>query len=150
MRKGKTWYYGIVACMAAVFVMTCGQLTSNVLAVEPLERVTVNSATLVSSIGEPVGTKITTNQQVLIKAEMVNNQDEKQVFVYISQIKDSDGRVVFLKWQGNSLGAHGTSSTATQWNPQEVGRYTIEVFVWDSLTNQSPLTGISTLEITVG
>jgi hypothetical protein len=52
-------------------------------AIEPLDRVDITNPRLVNSFGSQISNQINVNQQIQITADVKNNQDKTQTFVYI-------------------------------------------------------------------
>ncbi len=103
----------------------------------------------VDQSGKPL-TEVFTGQQVLVQADVRNNLEEKQPFAYLVLIKDADGITVSLSWITGTLPASETLSAAQSWVPDEAGRFTIEVFLWESVSNPVPLTAkVPRTELTV-
>ncbi|MFC1755345.1 hypothetical protein ACFL96_18475 [Thermoproteota archaeon] len=72
------------------------------------------------------------------------------MFTYIVQIKDANGVVVRINWiQGLSLASGSSATPGISWTPDSAGQYTVEVFVWESLSNAVALSPISSLTVTV-
>jgi len=78
-------------------------------------------------------------QQLQIVSEIQNKQSYEQPFVYLVQVKDSAGTVVWLSWFKGSLAINQKLGVSQSWLPFEAGTYTVETFVWKSLENSSPL-----------
>jgi hypothetical protein len=72
---------------------------------------------------------------------MISNKlySNYQKISYIVQIKDSDNKVVFLKWSEDNLVNLSTTNEAIQWTPTSPGGYTAEVYVWDGMDSLVPL-----------
>jgi len=105
---------------------------------------------LVTSMGiafaEPVTTRIASqdktllvDEQIMIMADISNNQDVQQNFAYITQVKNDDHVVISLSWLTGSLSPRQMFSPAQSWIPTESGIYHIQVYVWESITNQEAL-----------
>ena len=118
-------------------------------ALDPLDRINIENPGLVNALDEPVGTKISVNQQVQVKSDVRNNQNEKQQFIYIVQVKDAFEKIVSLGWISGDLDDGQVFSPTRSWTPQYVGEYRIELYVWDSFEKQSPLTEQLVFKITV-
>lgn len=78
----------------------------------------------------------TINFQSMISNKLFSNY---QKISYIVQIKDSDNKVVFLKWSEDNLVNLSTTNEAIQWIPASPGSYTAEVYVWDGMDSLVPL-----------
>ncbi len=117
-------------------------------AIEPLERVPISSPRLEDFFQNPVSKNININQQVQIAADITNNQEIDQKFVYIVQIKDTEGVVIHLVWITGELKPHQTFSPAVSWRPELSGSFEAEIFVWESLIDQDALSESISFDIT--
>ena len=115
---------------------------------------------LVTSMGiafaEPVTTQIISqektllvDEQIMIMADISNNQDVQQNFAYITQVKNDDNVVISLSWLTGSLSPRQMFSPAQSWIPTESGIYHIQVFVWESITNPEALSPPLSLTVNV-
>lgn len=102
------------------------------------QRVPAGEPSLVNSFGENVS-QIVTGEQLLIQSEVTNAQNKKQPFAYIVQVKDPQGITVSLSWVTSELPPNESLKVAQSWLPSTAGRYSIEIFVWESLTNPTAL-----------
>jgi nuclease-like protein len=100
------------------------------------ESVSVSGLGAVDDKGAPVQ-NIMAGDLVSIQSVLKNNEQEKQAFVQIVQIQDSGGYVVFLALANGTLEKSQTLHTG--WQPEEEGRYTVQVFVWTSIDSPLPL-----------
>jgi hypothetical protein len=112
------------------------------------ERAPATEPELVDSSGKTLS-EISVGDQVLIQSEVSNVQTKKQPFAYIVQVKDSQGVTVSLSWVTSVLPANESLKVARSWLPSQPGNYTIEVFVWEALTDPAPLSPIRTKDIRV-
>jgi len=113
--------------------------------VPPIERISVEDVFLADSFGVPI--EPTTNEQIQIVSMISNNQNYDQIFVFIIQVKDQDGTVVSLSWIQGELTSNQSLELSQSWIPTELGNYTIESFVWNSLKDQIPLSPNSSLSL---
>jgi hypothetical protein len=67
-------------------------------AIEPLERATAASPRLVNALGNQVTEHLNVNQQVQITADVTNNQETTQDFIFIVQIKNDKNVIISLGW----------------------------------------------------
>jgi hypothetical protein len=113
------------------------------------DRLSVSNADFVNAQGSSVSSA-QVGQQVVVKAEIRNEQNNNQDSVYIVQIKNSKGVVISISWISGSVGA-GQSLTSTQsWIPEVSGKYIAQIFVWQSIAKPFPLTSsITELDINV-
>ena len=79
------------------------------------------------------------DEQIMIMADISNNQDIQQNFAYITQVKNDNDIVISLSWLTGSLSPRQSFSPAQSWIPTETGRYHIQVFVWESITHPEAL-----------
>ena len=82
---------------------------------------------------------IRVDNQVMIVADLSNGQDRDQKFAYIVQIHNENNIVVSLSWLTGKLSPYQTFSPAQSWIPTEAGTYTVQIFVWESVDNPTPL-----------
>jgi len=79
------------------------------------------------------------DEQIMIMADISNNQDTQQNFAYITQVRNDDNVVISLSWLTGSLSPRQSFSPAQSWIPTESGTYHIQVYVWESIDNPSAL-----------
>jgi len=79
------------------------------------------------------------DEQIMIMADITNNQDVQQNFAYITQVKNDKDVVISLSWLTGSLSPRQSFSPAQSWIPKESGNYQIQVFVWESINNPEAL-----------
>jgi len=79
------------------------------------------------------------DEQIMIMADISNNQDIQQNFAYITQVKNDNDVVISLSWLTGSLSPRQSFSPAQSWIPNESGNYHIQVFVWESIDNPEAL-----------
>jgi hypothetical protein len=136
----------ITLCTGIILVLVVS--INPVFAMSQLERVEVTDPRLVNSLGLKISDQVNINQQVQISADIKNNQDKSQKFVYIVQIKDQNDVIVKVDWISGSLNPGQTFSPALSWISQVSSIYTAEIFVWDDLVNCDALSEFETLKIT--
>ncbi|KEQ56588.1 hypothetical protein AAA799E16_01224 [Marine Group I thaumarchaeote SCGC AAA799-E16] len=98
------------------------------------------------AFAEPVSTKIPSgektyyvDEQIMIMADISNNQDVPQNFAYLTQVKNDQGVVISLSWLTGSLSPRQSFSPAQSWTPTETGTFHVQVFVWESIDNPEAL-----------
>ncbi len=79
------------------------------------------------------------DEQIMIMADISNNQDVQQNFAYITQVKNDKDVVISLSWLTGSLSPRQSFSPAQSWIPKESGNYQIQIFVWESINNPEAL-----------
>ena len=78
---------------------------------------------------------VKTNQQVQLVADVTNNQNVKQSFVYIVQVLDNEGKSIMITWMQGILQPHQSMSPSQSWIPTRPGTYTAQIFDWPCLDN---------------
>jgi len=116
---------------------------------EELERASISNPKLVNAFGLPIGNNVNVDQQIQISADITNNQDKSQSFVYLVQIKDKNNFVASFGWFSGELNPHQTWNTSVFWIPDNPGEFTAEIFLWEALINHKALTEYTTLQINV-
>ena len=118
-------------------------------ALTELQRATISEPRLENAFGSPVGNNLNVDRQFQISADITNNQERSQNFVYLVQIKNKTGFVVSLGWISGQLTPDQKLSPSLSWTPNKSGEFTAEVFVWGGLINHSALAEYTTLQINV-
>jgi hypothetical protein len=90
-----------------------------------------------------------TENQIFVQSHLINNIDKPVQFAYIVQIRDEDGAVVNLSWMTGTMVPSQFMDASQSWIPHNKGKYTIETFVWDSVSNPMPLSPRKMTEFTV-
>jgi hypothetical protein len=109
--------------------------------IPPIERISIMNSFIADSSGNLINAP-TRNEQLQIAGTVHNNQNYKQNFVFIIQIKESEGAVVSLSWIEGQMSANQNFEVSQSWNPVKSGNYTVETFVWTSLSESIPLSPI--------
>ena len=121
----------------------------SIFTISDLERVTISDSSLKNNFSSPIVDNININQQIQISTDIKNNQEKSQDFVYLVQIKNNQGAVVSLGWISGQLAPEHTLNPSLSWIPNEVGEFTVEIFVWENLKNIGALGDKTTLQIHV-
>jgi len=108
-------------------------------AIEPLDRAPAASLRLVDGQDNQVTEHLNVNQQVLVTADITNNQEIPQDFIFIVQIKNDENVIISLGWITGSLNPKQSLSPARSWTPEHSGTYLAEIFVWISVDNPDAL-----------
>jgi len=122
---------------------------TSALALTELQRATISDPRLVNTFDVPIGNNVIVNQQIQISADITNNQEKSQKFVYLVQIKDKTGFVVSLVWFSGELNPYQKFNPSVSWVPEKFGEFTAEIYVWEGLINHKALTEYTILQINV-
>jgi len=118
-------------------------------ALTELQRAAISDPRLENAFRVPVGNNVNVDQQIQISADITNNQEKSQNFVYLVQIKNKTGFVVSLGWISGQLTPDQKLSPSLSWTPNKSGEFTAEVFVWGGLINHSALSEYAIMQINV-
>jgi hypothetical protein len=113
-----------------------------------LEQVNSSNPRIVDSFGNVI-TTAKVNQQILIGADLKNTQQMEQPFAYLVQIENSDGVTISLSWITGTLDGDQFLNLAESWLPTSSGKYTAQIFVWQSLSEPNVLSRPLSTTITV-
>jgi hypothetical protein len=116
--------------------------------ISPLEIVNSSNPRIVDSMGNPL-TTVKVNQQVLIETDLKNTQQRDQPFAYLVQVEDSNGVTLSLSWITGTLTGEQFLNLAESWLPPSSGKYTAQIFVWQSLSEPNALSLPLSTTITV-
>ncbi len=120
---------------------------NNVTAPLPAELYSVSEPRLVDPLGKRLE-QITTGSPLLVEAGITNSLGAEQPFLYIVQVKDSDGFTEMLTWIRGKLSPSGTLEPGISWTPEKGGRYEVHVFVWKSFEDPGlPVEKMMTLDV---
>ena len=93
--------------------------------------------------------EVSKEQQLRFERSVQNERDNIQPFIYILQVKDSEGVTVSLSWVEGELLPNGTNRISQSWIPEFSGRYVLELFVWDSMEQPNILAPMHVVMINV-
>lgn len=110
----------------------------NLSTLPPLKRISVMDLSILNKTNKKI--RITNlNDKLNITSTIINNQHNKQNFTVLLQIKDKQGITVHLSHMSSKLQAGKTFNPIFKWTPKELGKFDIELFVWESLDSLSAL-----------
>ena len=102
------------------------------------DRITNSEIRFTDSSGNRL-TSFSPDDQIQIVGMLANEQGFLQSFTYLFQVKDESGTVVFISWIQGDVTAHSNLAVSKSWVPQSPGTHSVETFVWDSLSDLTPL-----------
>jgi len=85
----------------------------------------------------------------MIFSKIINTLDYTHDFAYIVQIKNEKNDVVSLSWVTGQVIPSQELGMSISWTPKELGKYSIDRFVWNSINDSIPLTNIISTEILI-
>ncbi|MGI0066032.1 MAG: peptidase, partial [Nitrosotalea sp.] len=111
---------------------------------------TISTSTQISDqSGRPLLQSPHVGQTINFKSMLSNIHQNSQEISYIVQIKDSNNKVVFLKWSESNLVNLSTTNEEISWMPTLPGIYSAEVYVWNGMESLVPLVNQSQYKIQV-
>jgi hypothetical protein len=110
--------------------------------------ITAGAPSFVGPTGEAIETP-TVGTMVLVSTELSNTATIDQQMLYIIQIKDATGRVVYMSYISGTVPAGKAFTFGLPWTPEEAGTYTIEIYAWKSWDEPTPLSEPVSQTITV-
>ncbi|MFQ5783008.1 MAG: hypothetical protein ACE5GR_08170 [Nitrosopumilus sp.] len=116
--------------------------------IPPIQRIKNSAIFLSDSLGNQLQS-FSTNNQFQIVGTITNDQDFKQNFILIFQIKNEIGSVESIAWIQGELSSKQSLDVSQSWIPKKSGTYQIETFVWNSLNNPTALSSIFSTSIVV-
>ena len=132
-----------------MFLLVFSISFTTVFALTDLQKATISDPRLVNTFGISIGNNVNVDQQFQISADITNNQEKSQNFVYLVQIKNNKGFVVSLGWISGQFTPDQKLSPSLSWTPNESGEFTTEIYVWEGLINHKALSQYTTLQINV-
>lgn len=78
-------------------------------------------------------------QKMVISADLENDENAKQSYVFVAQVVDAAGSTVAVSFITGTLPSGSTVSPSVQWQPDAAGTYVVQVMAWSSLANPTPL-----------
>jgi endonuclease YncB( thermonuclease family) len=83
---------------------------------------------------------LNSNDQMLIKTTLINSETEfSKEFVYIVQVEDDLGYVVYLESQNIALLPNSTLDITFEWRSEQAATIAIRSFVWSGFVQPIPL-----------
>ena len=134
-----------IITFSSFFVLFTISIISPIYAIEPLDRTPAASPRLVNAFGNQVIEHLNVNQQVQVTADITNNQEKSQNFVYLVQIKNKADFVVSLGWISGQLTPDQLLSPSLSWTPNKSCEFTAEIFVWGGLINHNAFSNLGSL-----
>ena len=110
--------------------------------------ITLTSPKMVNTSGQEL-TSFQTDQQIGIESTLTNHASSEQKFTYLVQVIDKYGATEYLEGTSASMVSSQSFTASQVWIPKEPGQYTIQIFVWESLKSDIPLTNVLQTQITV-
>jgi len=111
--------------------------------------ITISDPTMVDTTGHALSSFIT-GQEIGVQSVLTNHGTTNQNYAYMVQVTDGSGGTDYFQAQSASLEGNQSFTVVQTWIPTNPGTYTVQVFVWNSLSSAVPLTNVIEKQITVG
>ncbi|MBI5133548.1 MAG: hypothetical protein HZA83_02440, partial [Thaumarchaeota archaeon] len=115
---------------------------------EKPEHVSVADPVLLDDVGSPI-TRVRVGERVVFQSEITNAQDKQQPFIYLVQIKNSEGIIISISYAKSEIPPNDIMKAAQSWLPTETGKYYAEIFVWDSIDGHKVLSPARKISVQV-
>jgi hypothetical protein len=96
-----------------------------------------NTISIVDNYGNNLS-EIKAGQQVLIQ-DSIQSMCGIKKFAYIMQVQDQNAATVSLSWIEGSFVGNQPMNFSEEWTPFTAGNYTIQRYLWSSITNPNAL-----------
>lgn len=110
--------------------------------------ITLTAPIMVDTFGQKIS-DFHVDSQIGVQSTLTNHGKSEQKFSYVVQVLDKNGATDFLEVFSASMLPNQSFTASQVWIPKTTGQYTIQVFVWDSLSSAIPLTDVLNTHITV-
>jgi len=94
---------------------------------------------ILDSFGHQINGSVSAGQQIQVVGYLTNDHDTNETFVYLLQIQDANGVTLSLSWIAGNLDPYKSLTPAQSWIPSANGTYSVYVFLWNSLSDPTPL-----------
>lgn len=132
LRSLKTYLVLLGVILVFGFAHSAFAMTSNI---------TLTPPSMVDTFGKQMSA-FQADQQIGVESTLTNHGSSEQKFTYFVQVMDSTGGTDFLQGFSASMLPNQSFTASQVWVPQHAGQYTVEVFVWNSLSSAVPLTDV--------
>jgi len=116
--------------------------------IPPINLLENSQILLADSLGNQL-LSFSSNHQMQIVGTITNDQNFKQKFIYLFQVKNDVSYVESISWIQGELSPQQSLDVSQSWIPTKSGTYTIETFVWNSLGNPMALSPVMSTLIVV-
>src|SRR5260370_36239489 len=87
---------------------------------------------MIDNYGRPLLEKPTVGTNINFVTQILNNDNLlTKGYSYIVQVKDENDRVVYINLVNGYVDPVSKKIAELSWIPNSVGKYTVEIFVWD-------------------
>jgi hypothetical protein len=110
--------------------------------------ITVTQPTMVDPFGHAISS-FQVGQEIGVESTLTNHGQTNQKFAYMVQILGSNDETEYFQSTSASMLPNQSFNASQVWIPKNSGQYTVQVFVWDSLSSAIPLTSVLSTTITI-
>jgi hypothetical protein len=84
-----------------------------------------------------------------IPVTIKNTQRTVQQYTVIVQVIDENGVARYVDWQSGSLARGQSVDISSNWTPEDGGRYTVQVFIWDKIDKPLAISKVAIMKLSV-
>ncbi len=140
VKQLKQVYLAVTLAALMIFLIPSAHGESSDVTLTPPKLVTITGQELTSfSVGQQIG----------VESSLTNHASFEKKFTYMVEVSNKAGAVEYLEGFSASMVSNQTFTASQVWIPKQAGQYTIQIFVWNSLTSAVPLTNALETQITV-
>ncbi len=110
--------------------------------------ITVTPPSMVDPFGHAISS-FQVGQEIGVQSTLTNHGQSEQKFAYMVQILGSNDETEYFQSTSASMLPNQSFNASQVWIPKNTGQYTVEVFVWDSLSSAIPLTDVLRTSIAI-
>ncbi|NOJ26617.1 MAG: hypothetical protein DA330_01200 [Nitrososphaera sp.] len=101
----------------------------------------------IETIAVTPASKENADASITITVSLVNNNNSKQPYVALVEIRDTSNTTVYLQYEKGTLGQN--AEIEFYWTPEQPGKYMVRTFAISTLVGGEALSPVSTLPITI-
>lgn len=128
--------------------LTIETVASVDLSIPPIQRIKNSPIAFSDGFGNPLEL-FSPNSQIQITGTVSNDHNFNQKFIYILQVKNDENIVESLSWIQGEIFPLQNLDVSQSWIPKKSGVYEIETFVWNSISDPTAISPLTSTIITI-
>lgn len=110
--------------------------------------ITITSPKMVSLPGQEL-TSLQAGERVGVESVITNHAASEKKFTYLVQVLNGKGQTEYFEGLSASILPNQSFTVSQSWMPEKSGQYSVQTFVWQSLSIPTPITKVIQTQITV-
>lgn len=110
--------------------------------------ITITSPKMVSLPGQEL-TSLQVGERIGVESVITNHATSEKKFTYLVQVLNDKGQAEYFEGLSASILPNQSFTVSQSWMPERSGPYTVQTFVWQSLSIPTPITNVIQTQITV-